>query len=594
MNAWKRSLALLLAISLLCATFSSSVFAVDAGCGDCGNCPTIVVHGIGQSKVSVTDPTGAPLLDRNGSAITRWPIYIDGASLALQLVSPLLRTLITQRDAGLTEKVYQAGIGLLKYSACGVDGTPLYPCRVEQYPHSLALCTQEEKDYIYAQVPLQELAAKIGEDHMYYCAYDSFGQPYEAAAQLYDYLQMAKRETGHSRINLVFISLGGTVANAFWDAYPQAMEEVNRVVYIVAALNGTKLVSDLMRHNTNFADDALYHDLFPQMIGGAAGYLANLLIRLLPKEVCLSVFDRLVDAAVDGLLLNCPALWALVPREDYPALSDQYLSGTEHAAVRAQTDRYYRAQLRLEENLRMMQQKGVEVFSVCEYNVPFFPLVASTHTECADGLINASSTSLGARTCKIGETFPADYRQEGTYCKNASHHHISPDRTVDASAGLLPDATWYFYNQKHELTAQNDVLIRLAVVLCTNPAVKDVYSDARFPQFNGARSTGYLQNELLPLAREAVESGLLETLPPAEGDELTAAIGQAEAMLRTTLIIPEETEAAVRRLEAIMGQVGLIEQPSRAETFLRDRLELICKTASEAVFRRVGPQGFWD
>lgn len=125
MNAWKRSLALLLAFSLLCATFSSSVFAVDAGCGDCGNCPTIVVHGIGQSKVSVTDPTGAPLLDRNGSAITRWPIYIDGASLALQLVSPLLRTLITQRDAGLTEKVYQAGIGLLKYSLRGGRDTAL-------------------------------------------------------------------------------------------------------------------------------------------------------------------------------------------------------------------------------------------------------------------------------------------------------------------------------------------------------------------------------------------------------------------------------------------------------------------------------------
>lgn len=595
MKTLKRAASLLLILSLLTALLTAGVSAQGA-CrkGDCGFCPTIVVHGIGQSQVAVVDQAGEPLLDRGGAPITRWPIYIDGAALALTLIPPLLRTLITQRDAGLTQRVYQAGVDLLKYAACGADGAPLYPCRVADYPHSLALCTQEEKNFIYTQVPLQELAAKIGEDHMYYCAYDSFGRPYEAAAQLQDCIQMAKRETGHSKVNLVFISLGGTVANAFWDAYPQSMADISRVVYIVAALNGTTLVSDLMRHNTNFTDDALYSGLFPQLIGGAGGYLANLLLRLLPKEVCLSALDRLVDAAIDGLLLNCPALWALVPREAYPALSERYLSGAAHEAVRAQTDRYYRAQQNLEQNLRAMQARGVEVFAISEYNVPFFPLVSSTHTVCADGLIDTSSTSLGARACSLGARFPADYRQAATHCKNPAHSHISPDRMIDASAGLLPDATWYFESQKHERTAQNDVLIRLAEELCSNPSLKTVDSDARFPQFNGARSVTDLKTRLLAVYRQAQAAGLLDTLPPADRAELEAAVLQAEDMLASTHIVPAETEAAVRRLEAILTQIGLIEPPSRAETVFKALLESLCKAASMAADRWIGPQGYWD
>ena len=91
----------------------------------------------------------------------------------------------------------------------------------------------------------------------------------------------------------------------------------------------------------------------------------------------------------------------------------------------------------------------------------------------ADGIIQLDSTSLGAYAAKVGETLPEDYVQKNTYCNNPDHNHISPDRVVDASAGLLPDTTFYFDNQRHDLTARNDVILKLALNLIESDRIQN-------------------------------------------------------------------------------------------------------------------------
>ena len=49
-----------------------------------------------------------------------------------------------------------------------------------------------------------------------------------------------KRETGHDKINIAAISLGGTIANSLFDRYPDLYASLDRVVYIVPALDGSK------------------------------------------------------------------------------------------------------------------------------------------------------------------------------------------------------------------------------------------------------------------------------------------------------------------------------------------------------------------
>ena len=90
---------------------------------------------------------------------------------------------------------------------------------------------------------------------------------------------------------------------------------------------------------------------------------------------------------------------------------------------------------------------------------------------------------MGAYAANIGETLPEDYKQANTHCSNPEHKHISPDRVVDASTGLLPDTTFYFNGQKHEQTALNDTILKLALRLLEDDSIQDVYSNPDFPQF---------------------------------------------------------------------------------------------------------------
>ena len=66
------------------------------------------------------------------------------------------------------------------------------------------------------------------------------------------------------------------------------------------------------------------------------------------------------------------------------------------------------------------------------------------NSQNADFIIQTDSTSMGAHFANVGETLPDDYVQQNTHCSDPTHNHISPDRVVDASAGLLPDTTFYF------------------------------------------------------------------------------------------------------------------------------------------------------
>jgi hypothetical protein len=114
--------------------------------------------------------------------------------------------------------------------------------------NSLKNCSADDKRYIYKMVPMEELAEVIGEDHLYFFAYNSFGQPYETAKRLNDYIQNVKKETGHDKVNLIPVSLGGSIATAYFDAYGE-QGDVNRVCYFVPATNGSTLIADIFSKN---------------------------------------------------------------------------------------------------------------------------------------------------------------------------------------------------------------------------------------------------------------------------------------------------------------------------------------------------------
>ncbi len=434
---------------------------------DLQHTPCIVLPGIGQSKVE--------LLDGKGEKVKMaWPLDVNGDALLGSLKGSLMKMMLFRRDAGFSDKV----AGVVKEAADPIavnpDGTMKNNVRVVTYPYSLAKCSEDEKRYIYKMVPMQKLTEAIGEENLYFFAFNSFGEPYKTARALDAFIQQVKAETGSDRVNLIPVSLGGALSTAYFDAYG-SKNDVKRVLYFVAALEGTHLIADVMEKKIN-ADDPL--GLLEMFSDKATVDSLRSLTAMMPEGVLDATMDKLIDTLLDNTICNCGMLWATVPPDRYEALAISRLSDTKHAALRAMTDKYWNAQKNLRAIIAERQKNGTEFFAIVGYNLPLQSFVPSVKLS-SDGLINTSSASLGAETKPLGEFFTEQEAAENLY--------ISPDRTVDASKGFLPDTTWYFKDQFHDATAYNDTALEIAKRVLSDDSFKDIFSDASLPQFGVAQ-----------------------------------------------------------------------------------------------------------
>ena len=428
--------------------------------------PCIILPGIGQSKVE--------LVDKNGAKIKMaWPLDINKEELLGKLKGPLAKMMLFRKDAGFSDKVASLVKEAADPIAVNENGTMKNTLRVVTYPQSLAKCTDSEKRYIYRMVPMQRLSEVIGEENVYFFAFNSFGEPYKMARDLDAFIQQVKAETGSEKVNLVPVSLGGALSTAYFDAYGYK-NDVKRVMYFVAALAGTHLAADAMEKNLK-TENAL--SVVGLLASKSIEEKLGSMVGMLPAGVLENTITKVLDVILEQTVINCGMLWATVPPERYEALAIRYLSDKKHAELRAMTDKYYNAQKNLRAIITERQQNGTEFFAVAGYDRQLVPIVASDKLS-SDGIINTSSSTLGALTAPLGETLPASVTDGNVY--------VSPDKTVDASKGFLPDSTWYFKDQFHDAMAYNDAALEIAKRVLSDDSFKDIYSDASLPQFGVA------------------------------------------------------------------------------------------------------------
>ena len=553
-------LVLVLALSMfsICA---SATYKTECN-GDCDTCPSIVVPGIGQSNVWALDENGEYLLDDNGKRISAFPAVLDVGSIISKALFPALATLLTQRDAGLSDALCNVVRDAFAVNMCDENGKNTGNFEVEKYLYSVAECSDYEKEQIYRNIPLQDYAAQVGEDHLYYFAYNSFGNNYDIVTELYAYIQMVKAETGHDKVNIVPISMGGSVANGLFEYYPQVMDDLDKVVYIVPALNGSTIVGDLYTKNLAFFDtDFLYNGFLEALMDEEDARMIEVIARILPDEVLTSVLRNVADCLVEEVASNITMLWGLCPKEYYPEASAALLGSKPE--IKRQTDMFYQAQLNSDKNIQTLVDKGVKVFNIVDYDVPMYLIGNSWNNDNADGVIHLSSTAMGVHSAIVGETLGESYVQANTSvnCADLSHNHISPDNVVDASTGLLPDHTFYFDAQGHEQTARNDAIISLATVLLATDDIKDVYSTPDYPQFNAKRDPRALKNTYIPEAK-AVD---MSALSAEDAAELAAAIEEAEAFVNSTACYEGQQKEVEDRLVNILVKVGAREPSVKEE-----------------------------
>ncbi len=562
-NTVKRTLPLDFNTSVLVSSGAVSASATKTDCGGkCGHSPVIVLPGINHSPTYLYDKNDEPVM-YNGNRIGGTLLILNEAALStgniLKLIGSASGTTVFQTNTGLDKVAYNLVSEILKYQKCDENGNHIENLKTQRWNHSLGYMSKEDLEWTYRMVPMQALVNEIGEDHVYFFTFNLVGDPMDSADDLAEYIRMVKEQTGHDKVSLLPISLGGTILTAYLEKYGHG--ELDQIVNAVACLDGTDIVADFFAREWRLDDGYLYHQFMTNIFAESegkptTGYLINTLLHIMPRSGVDAFLSGAISGILDSLMLNCPQFWAMLPSYRYDALAERYLG--DKPALRKRTDSFRTARLNLKENILKAVADGVRVNSIAGANLDlgeemytYFNIVASAEKVNSDGIVNLSSTTLGATGAAGKQSLDGVDYEKNTYCKNPDHNHVSPDNMVDTSTAILPENTWVFLDQHHEVGC-NDVVLNLAKAIIMGEVTDVNDNPEMYPQYNGPCYTQSIRRRKLPDAKRVDQTNLSEE----DKAELNAAIAECEAVLKLTVADQPGVEAAEKRLVAVLHKVG--------------------------------------
>lgn len=635
------------AIELMQSTPDFFAGASESGEGDTNDevkevvYPTIIIPGISQSISYLADENGNPAYNENGDELSGGLLILDTSTLVPtitnNLAAPLVRALIRQNDndGKLREGVANTVEEVFAIQASGKDGKPVNNLQTVHYGTSVGGMSEDDKDYFYRMIPMKmltedtidattgEVATKaiLDENDLYLYAFPLIGDPFESAKGLDDYIQFVKSEKGVDKVNIVTISLGGTILTAYLELMKDTgYTDINRIVNVVSCLQGTDVMGDFYLREFKINDPEhpeyehfFFNEFLPMIMKesndyGTLGYIINIALKIMPKKVVYSILSGAVDGIVDTLMLYCPQFWAMIPTDRYEDVKAMYYDriwGDPECADLAQTlDNFQTARINLVDNLKAFAEKDGRLvhnvagyglnYAVADYN--FFGAMRSSDVTNSDAIIDIDSTSLGATYVPAGQILP----DETLFSDDAI---ISPDGSLDISTCAFVETTWFFQNQHHEV-GRNDVVIKLIGNLITGD-VKNVNSSPNFPQFNGTRNTRNIFRWRLEDATALITNysngvtydieGNELVCSDADIEELKAAYVECLALLNDTICEPTAAEAATERIEDAIYRVGHNGELPVEDNSTDALLEAICQFLDSIITAITGPgNGFSD
>ena len=597
-KGFKRAISLILCLAMLAGATAVTCYAAEDKC-NCGHCPLIVLPGINHSPTYLYDENDKPVMDSKGEKQIGGTLLILNTDDLLKKILPkalfsLLATIATQHNILLDKVAYEAAATAFSIQKCNDEGNYVNNLKTQRWNYPLSQMTEDEVNWVYRMVPMQRIVDIIGADHTYFYTFNLVGDPMQSAKELDEYIDMVKKQTGHDKVDLLPVSLGGTILTAYLDAYGH--KDINSIVGVVACLNGTDIVADLMARDFNISDEYLHHEYIPTILKesngrGTLGYLINCILHILPQ----AGFNALLTGAMSGLLdtmvLNCPQMWAMVPSYRYDALASRYLSAKP--VLKAKTDRFQQARLNLKQNVLDAVADGVKVNFISgsglafgEEMYTFFSIMSSSGKVNSDGIINLSSTALGTTGTVGGATIAKQAHDNPDY---PGYSYLSPDGTIDISTAVLPDNTWVFLKQYHEV-GNNDVVLNLAKALLLGEIENVHFNPAKYPQYNYFCNTKTLRRWRINDGKEALKK---TDLSEEDRAEIVAAIAQAEAVLEMTVADQTAVEAAQARLDTILYKVGQL-TPPKEESKLAPGLEKFFESMSWMLYKTLGGGSVYD
>lgn len=597
MKLLKQIIAVVLALVMIVLSCSVASFAQKKE-----QVPSIIVPGIFQSEVFYYE-NGEIVCDEDGDPL-EVPFFMDSSDKIVKeavpkVLWPLIRLLITQSDRkGKTATALADTLCsiLMKKQLCDENGKFINDVRATKYNDSFADLNEHDQKHILDNIPLQKYIKKAGAENLYVFSYASLGNMIDTVNELYEFIQFVKKDSGSDKVNIVPISQGGSIAVALMQLYADKgisfATDINRMVLVVPALNGSILVGEIYEYGLIDDDIELYKNMIPSLMDEDdwTAYLINVLLRIIPNDALNGILDAVGDTLAGDYLGYSTLMWGLVPSENYPASRAKYL--TDKPNIAKQTDWFYSAQNNRFKNIEKAIADGVEVFDIVDYNYPLYELVDSWDDVNSDGIIHLSSESLGCYSLGVDKKLPADYKSSVNNCKDPEHHdHTDPNGIVDACCGLLPETTFFFYGQDHEDTGSNNLIMYLVSELLTDPDFKDVntYPD-RFPQFNVARDSVSFMRDI-----ERMKTYDTSSLTVEQKAEFNKAITDAEAAVENTNMKSEDFDAVKNNFYSVTDKIINGEPVPEKKSFDMDPILFkVFKFFSDSLYKVLGGKGFSD
>ncbi len=622
--------------------FSGSSKAITSGTPDETVYPTIIIPGISQSISYVADENGNPAYNSSGEELSGGLLIIDTDKLvpaiANNLVAPLTTALVRQhdRDHLLQKAVTKTVKEIFSTQASDKNGEPIENLQTVSYKSSVGEMSQDDKDYFYRMIPMKTLTedtidattgdvvseAILDDDDLYLYAFPLIGDPMESAEGLDEYIQFVKDREGVDKVNIVTISLGGTILTAYMElnkgtGYP----DVNRIVNVVSCLQGTDIMGDFFMREFKINDpdhpeyeNFFFNEFLPMVMEAnadspALGYIINIALKIMPKEVVYALLTGAVDGIAETLLLNCPQFWAMIPTDRYNDVKAKYSyiwEDEEYAVLAEKLDAFQMAKVNLTDNLKAFAEDGDRLvhsvagygLSYAEQDYNFFGAMRSSDTTNSDGVIDIDSTSLGATYAVAGTYLPDDI----AFSPDAI---VSPDGSIDASTCAFPENTWFFNGQYHEV-GRNDVVIKLIGRLINGEIKSTADNSTEFPQFNGNRNTRNLTRWRMGDAEKIItnydaankttvlpgDENKVVSVSDADMEEIKAVYKECLELLNDTICEPVAADAALERMDDALYRVGNNGQLPPEEDNSTDQLLTVLAEALDDVITSIFGSGY--
>lgn len=477
----KKILSVFIAIVMMFTTLSLFAFAKEEK-----PVPVVVLQGYSGPTLVYADENGDPVIDpETGDVIKAWPV--DFGKIGEQVLEAL-PGMVAGKLIG-EDAIVEALVPIVKETLMPLvileDGTSwqnltYYPKGAKATQVS-TLIEKGMEEYIPESIFVEEAITRVGAENVFGFTFDWRRSQLDYAKALDEYIQEVKEITGSDKVDLMGLSHGGQYGTTYLYYYGDK-GDVRNAILANPATGGTTFVSTIFMKE--------YVDLDLKNIMKYVEYSFDL------EEDYNWIFDLLsLDNIVGGInrvlqeerihyrLSNIPSLLDFVPMDRFEEVIDYInLNPETNGKLYYDTVKYHNdvhSGTNLADKFAQLQKQGTKIGYIvgCGYTA-----LSSVGTN-SDFLIDTYLCSGGATCAPFGETFDADYVQNGLVCDDPTHCHISPEFNIDASTGALPDSTWYAIGQGHGQYF-NDPYTREIVCNFLWTDLETVFDDDRYPQFN--------------------------------------------------------------------------------------------------------------